>query len=59
MADIDFPDFSIFIFKVIHVFIEDKDNPVEKVVIDEEELGGIEKDGISNFESVHRTVSIV
>ena len=59
MADIDFSDFSVFIFKVNHVFIEDKDNPVEKVVIDEEELGGIEKDGISNFESVHRTVSIV
>ena len=59
MADIDFSDFSVFIFKVNHVFIEDKDNPVEKVVIDEEELGGIEKDGISNFKSVHRTVSIV
>ena len=59
MADIDFSDFSVFIFKVNHVFIEDKDNPVEKVVIDEEELGGIEKDSISNFKSVHRTVSIV
>ena len=29
---------SCFIFKVNHVFIEEKDNPVENVVIDEEEL---------------------
>ena len=27
-------DFSIFIFKVNHLFMEEKDNPVEKVVID-------------------------
>ena len=32
-ADIDFSDF--FIFKVNHVFMEQKDNPVEKVVIDD------------------------
>ena len=41
LADIDFSDFSVFILEVNHVFMEEKDNPVEKVVIDEEELGGI------------------
>ena len=35
-ADINFSDFPSFIFKV----------PLEKVVIDEEELHGIETDGI-------------
>ena len=39
-ADIYFSEFSSFIFKV----------PVEKVVIDEEELHGIEIDGILNLE---------
>ena len=43
-ADIDFSDFSIFIFKVNHIFMEKKDNPVEKVVTDEEEPDGIEID---------------
>ena len=41
LADIDFSDFSVFIFEVNHVFVEEKDNPEEKVVIDEEELDGI------------------
>ena len=36
-ADIDFSYFSCFIFKVSHAFMEEKDNPLEKVVIDEEE----------------------
>ena len=36
-ADIDCSDFSIVIFKVYCAFMEEKDNPVEKAVIDEEE----------------------
>ena len=41
-ADINFSDFSSFIFEV----------PVEKVVIDEEEPHGIEIDGILNLENL-------
>ena len=52
MHDSTFADivffFFWFIFKV----------PVEKVVIDEEELHGIEIDGILNFENLSRTVFI-
>ena len=33
-VDINFYDFSIFIFKVNHVFMKENDKPVEKVVID-------------------------
>ena len=55
---IDFSDFSIFIFKVNHVFMEEKDNPAEKVVKDEEELKGFELDGILNLENLPRTVFI-
>ena len=47
-ADIDFSDFSDFIFKIL----------VEIVVIDEEELGGIEMDGILNLENLSRPVSV-
>ena len=47
-ADIDFSDFSSFTFKVNHVFME-KDNTVEKVLQDEEELDGIDIDGILNL----------
>ena len=43
-----FSDFSSFILKV----------PVEKVVMDEEELHGIEIDGILNLENQSRTVFI-
>ena len=43
--DIDFSNFSSFIFKVHRIFIEKEDYPSEKVVIDEEELDGIDKDG--------------
>ena len=39
--------------------MKEKDNPVEKVVIDEEELDGIEIDGISNLENLPRTVFII
>ena len=48
-ADIYFSDFSSFIFKV----------PEEKIVIDEEELHGIEIDGILNLENLSRTVFII
>ena len=47
-ADIYFSDFSSFIFKA----------PIEKVVIDEEELHGIEIDGIFDLENLSRTVSV-
>ena len=47
-ADIHFSDFCSFIFKV----------PVEKVVIDKEELRSIEIDGILNLENLSRTVLI-
>ena len=47
-ADIDFSDFSSFIFKIL----------VEKVVINEEEVHGIETDGILNLENLSRTVFI-
>ena len=57
-ADIDFSDFSSFIFKVNHVFMEEKDNPAEKVAIDEEDLDNIEKDSILNLENLPRTVFI-
>ena len=36
-----------------------KDDPVEKVVIDEEELYGIEVDNILNSENLPRTVCII
>ena len=48
ITDINFSDFSSFIFKV----------PVEKAVIDEEELHGTETDGILNLENLFRTVFI-
>ena len=44
-ADIDFSNYSTFIFKAHRVFIEIEDYPSEKVVIDEEELDGIDKYG--------------
>ena len=55
-ADVDFSNFSIFIFKANRVFMEEKDNPVEKVNTDKEELDGIEIDCILNFEDLPRTV---
>ena len=38
--------------------MEEKESPVERVVIYEEELNGIEKDGILNLENLPRTVFI-
>ena len=40
------------IFKENHVFIEEEDNPSDKVVMIEEELDGIDIDGIGNLKSV-------
>ena len=57
-TDIDFSDFSSFIFKVNHVFREEKYHPLEKVVIDKQELNGIEIDDIWNLENLPRTVSM-
>ena len=39
--------------------MEKKGNPVENVVIDEEELDGIEVDNILNSENLPRTVCII
>ena len=39
--------------------MKEKDNPVEKVVENEEELDGIEIDGISNLENLPRAVFII
>ena len=52
-ADIDYPDFSVFIFKVNWVFMEGKVD-----IDDEEELDGIEIYGILNLENLPRTVFI-
>ena len=54
-GDIDLSDFCILIFKVNHVSMEEKDNPVEKV-IEEEELNGIATDSILISENLPRTV---
>ena len=55
-GDIDFSDF--FILKVNHVLMEEKTTLLEKVAIDEEELDGIEIDGILNSRNLPRTVFI-
>ena len=38
--------------------MEVKDNPLEKVVIDEEEIDSIDIDGVWNLEKLPRTVLI-
>ena len=53
-ADIDFSNFSGFIFKVNYVFMEEKDNPSEKVA----KLNGTEIDGIWNLGYLPGTVFI-
>ena len=58
-AHTDYPDFSIFIFKVNWDFIEEKGNPVENVFIDEEERDGIEIYGILNLENLPKQCSSV
>ena len=57
-AGTDFSNCFSFFFKVNHVFMEEKDNPVGKVFIDEDKLNGIEIDGILNLENVSRKVFI-
>ena len=56
MQDVTFADvdFSVFIFKLNQVFKEGKDNPVERVVIDEEEPDGIEIDAILKLQNLPR-----
>ena len=44
--EINFSNFSSFIFKVNHVFMEEKHNPLEKVVIVEKKIDYIEIDGV-------------
>ena len=57
-ADIDFSPFSSFTFKVNHIFMEEREKLVEKIVINEEELDGIETDDILDSENLPRTVFI-
>ena len=49
---------SSFIFKENHVFIEEDDNPLDKVVTVEEELDGIDIYGIGNLVDLHRLMFI-
>ena len=58
-AVLSFSDFPIFIFKVNQVFIQEKKNSVGKVVLYEEELDGIEIDGMLNLENLPGTVLII
>ena len=51
-------DTTFFIFIENHVFMGENDNPVENVVTYEEELDGIEIDGISSLENLPRAVFI-
>ena len=44
ITEIDFCDFSRFLFKVNHVFMEEKDSSKEKVVMGEEEIYVVEID---------------
>ena len=55
--NIDFSDFSNFIFRVNHVFMEERDNPIKKV-IDKEELDGFARDSILRSENLPRAVLI-
>ena len=58
-AVLNFSDFPIFIFKVNQVFMQEKENSVGKVVLYEEELDGIEIDGMLNLENLPGTVLII
>ena len=49
---------SSFNIKENHVFIEEKDNLSEKVIIAEEELDCVDMDGIGNVENLPRLVLI-
>ena len=56
--EINFSNFSSFIFKVNHVFMEEKHNPLEKVVIVEKKIDYIEIDGVWNLEKLPKTMFI-
>ena len=45
-----------FSFKENHVFIEEEDNPSDKVITVVEELDGIDKDGIENLVDLPRLI---
>ena len=47
-----------FIFKENHPFIEEEDNFSGKVILVEEELDGIDKDGIANLADLPRLMFI-
>ena len=49
---------SSFTFKENHVFIEEEDNPSDKIVIAEEELDGIDINGIWNLVDLPVLMSI-
>ena len=49
---------SNFIFKENHVFIEEEDNPSDKVDMVEEELDGTYINGIGNLVDLHRLMFI-
>ena len=49
---------SSFSFKENHVFIEEEDNPSDKTVIAEEELDGIDINGIGNLVDLPGLMSI-
>ena len=57
-ADIDFSPFSSFTFKVNHIFMEEREKLVEKIVINAEELDGIDTDDILDSENLPKTVFI-
>ena len=44
ITEIDFSDFSSFLIKVNHVFMEEKDSSKENVVMGEEEINAVEID---------------
>ena len=58
LTDIGSSDFSILIFKLNYVFMEEKDNPAQKVVIDEKEIDGIVIDSNLSLENLPRAVFI-
>ena len=58
LTDIGSSDFSILIFKLNYVFMEEKDNPAQKVVIDEKEIDGIVIDGNLSLENLPGAVFI-
>ena len=60
MQELPFADNEMFKFylKINHVFIEEEDNPSNKVAIDEEEIDGIAINGIGNLVDLPRLMLI-